>query len=72
MLLKLKHLKLYGFMPFEDVDLDFDYSWYTLISCINNNADDMAKSNGSGKSSLISDSILWILTGTTTRGTTQV
>ena len=72
MLLKLKHLKLYGFMPFEDVDLDFDYSGYTLISGINNNADDMAKSNGSGKSSLISDSILWILTGTTTRGTTQV
>ena len=72
MLLKLKHLKLYGFMPFEDVDLDFDYSGYTLISGINNNTDDMAKSNGSGKSSLISDSILWILTGTTTRGTTQV
>lgn len=72
MLLKLKHLKLYGFMPFEDVDLDFDYSGYTLISGVNNNADDMAKSNGSGKSSLISDSILWILTGTTTRGTTQV
>lgn len=65
-------LKMYGFMSYENAELNLEDSGYVLISGINNDKRDCAKSNGSGKSSLISDSILWVLTGETSRGAKQV
>lgn len=65
-------LKMYGFMSYENAELNLEDNGYVLISGINNDKRDCAKSNGSGKSSLISDSILWALTGETSRGAKQV
>lgn len=69
---KFNRLKMYGFMSYENAEIGLDSNGYVLISGINNDARDNAKSNGSGKSSLISDSILWVLTGETSRGAKQV
>jgi len=66
-----KSLKLENFLSFKNTSLDLTNQGYVLVSGINNNPDDMAKSNGSGKSS-IWESIIWCLTGETVRGTKQV
>ena len=66
-----KSLKLENFLSFKNTGLDLTNQGYVLVSGINNNPDDMAKSNGSGKSS-IWESIIWCLTGETVRGTKQV
>lgn len=50
--IKFKNLKLYNFFSFEEAEIDLTTSGYILVSGINNNQDDMAKSNGSGKSSI--------------------
>lgn len=69
---RFTNLKMYGFMSYENAELNLEDNGYVLISGINNDKRDCAKSNGSGKSSLISDSILWALTGETSRGAKQV
>ena len=58
-------------MSFENAELNLGNQGFALVSGINNNRDDLAKSNGSGKSS-IWESIIWCLTGETVRGTKQV
>ena len=67
MKLTFKSLKLYNFMSFHDVDIEFTKSGYTLVEGINNYISDNASSNGSGKSSLW-EAIMWCLTGSTIRG----
>lgn len=62
---------LHNFLSFGDAEVDLNDSSYTLVSGINNCKLDLAKSNGSGKSSLW-DSIIWVLTGDTIRGTKDV
>ncbi len=69
--IKFKKVYLRNFFSFDEAEIDLTYSGYTLVSGLNNNKEDMAKSNGSGKSS-IWESIIWCLTGDTIRGTRQV
>lgn len=70
--INFENIKLFGFMPFEEAEVNLKENGFTLISGINNNVEDKAQSNGAGKSSLISDSISWALTGETIRGTKDV
>lgn len=71
MVINFKKVKLNNFMSFKNAELSLSNQGFALVSGINNNPDDLAKSNGSGKSS-IWESIIWCLTGETIRGTKQV
>lgn len=66
-----KKLILHNFLSFGHAEIDLDNLSYTLISGINNCKEDLAKSNGAGKSSL-SDGIIWALTGQTIRGSKDI
>lgn len=71
MKIKFKKVILNNFLSFKKAEVDLNDRGYTLISGINENPDDLAKSNGSGKSSLL-ESINWCLTGETIRGSSDV
>ena len=58
-------------MSYSDVDVKLNRNGYVLVNGINNNPDDNAKSNGTGKSSLFS-AISWALTGLTVSGSKEV
>lgn len=66
-----KNLKIFNFLSFSESELDFEKKGYVLVNGINNNKEDLAKSNGSGKSSLF-EAIIWCLTGDTIRGTKEI
>lgn len=66
-----KSVKLKNFMSYEDAELALDRHGYILVSGVNNNPIDNAKSNGVGKSSLFS-AISWALTGLTISGGKEV
>ena len=65
--IKFKKIKIQNFLSIGDASLIFSNNGYTLVKGINNNKDDLAISNGSGKSSLF-EAICWCLTGETIRG----
>ena len=69
--IKFKTLHIEGFMSFNDADINFNNTGFTLITGVNKNTSDSAKSNGSGKSS-IWEALIWCLTGETIRGTKTV
>lgn len=69
--IKFKKLVLNNFFSFQSATLDLDKNGYILVSGVNNNKEDLAISNGSGKSS-IWEAIVWSLTGETVRGTRNV
>lgn len=71
MKIKIKNLKFHNFLSFEDGNIDFTTSGYTLVQGVNNNASDMAISNGSGKSSIF-EALSWCLTGELIRGSKTV
>lgn len=58
-------------MSFGHSELMFNDDGFIKVSGINENPNDMATSNGSGKSSLW-ESIIWALTGETIRGTKHI
>ena len=62
---------IHNFMSFGHAELCFEDDGFIKVTGINENPDDMATSNGSGKSSLW-ESIIWALTGDTIRGTKHV
>ena len=62
---------LHNFLSFGDAEVNLDNQGYVLVSGINNCKADLAKSNGSGKSS-IWEGVVWALTGETIRGTKDV
>lgn len=64
-------LKMHNFMSFGDAEIILNKSGYISIKGINNNLDDSATSNGSGKSAIF-EAISWCLTGTTIRGSKDV
>ena len=66
-----KNLKIFNFLSFSESELQFNNQGYVLVNGINNNKEDLAKSNGSGKSSLF-EAIIWCLTGDTIRGTKEI
>ena len=69
--LKFKNIKLHNFMSYQDAEVSLDRHGYVLVSGVNNNPIDNAKSNGTGKSSLFS-AISWVLTGLTVSGSKEV
>ncbi len=71
MKLNLKNIKIHNFLSLGDAEINLSNMGYTLISGINNNPKDNAKSNGSGKSS-IAEAIIWALTGETFRGVKNI
>ena len=71
MRIEFNKLVLHNFLSFGDAELDIRDDGFIRVSGINQNPDDMAVSNGSGKSSLW-EGIVWALTGDTIRGTKQV
>ena len=58
-------------MSFKEAYVNLNRNGYILVEGINNNVEDSAKSNGSGKSSLFSG-ICWCLTGETISGAKEV
>lgn len=66
-----KKIDIENFMSLGDASVLLDDAGYTLVSGINNNPDDLAKSNGSGKSSIF-EAIVWCLTGDTMRGNKNI
>ena len=64
-------IKLHNFMSYSDAEVALNRNGYVLVNGINNNPDDNAKSNGTGKSSLFS-AISWALTGLTVSGSKEV
>jgi len=71
MRIEFKKVTLHNFLSFGDAVLNITDDGFIKVSGINENPDDLAVSNGSGKSSLW-ESITWALTGDTIRGTKQV
>ena len=69
--IEFKKLVLHNFMSFGHSELTFEDDGFIRVSGVNNNPDDLATSNGSGKSSLW-EGLLWGLTGETIRGTKQI
>lgn len=69
--IKFKRIIVDAFLSFDHEELDVERSGITSIKGINN-SDTRSESNGSGKSGLIAESLLWCLTGQTSRGTTAV
>lgn len=63
-------INIENFLSFGSAEVDFRNRGFTLVSGVNKNPSDNAKSNGSGKSALW-DAIAWVLTGTTIRGLTK-
>ena len=69
--INFRKLILHNFLSFGDATLDFNDDGFIKVSGINENPDDLAASNGSGKSSL-NEALIWTLTGGTIRGTKQI
>lgn len=65
--IKFNKIIIKNFLSIGEAEICFNDSGYTLVKGINNNIDDLASSNGSGKSSLF-EAICWCLTGETIRG----
>ena len=71
MKIKFQNVKIENFLSIGNAEVDLEDRGYCLITGVNNNPSDMAKSNGSGKSSII-EAICWALTGETIRGVKDV
>ena len=71
MKLVFKNLKIENFLSIGYADINLQDRGFTLIKGINNNPADLAKSNGSGKSSII-EAIIFAITGETIRGIKDV
>ena len=69
--IEFRNLILHNFMSFGHAELKINDDGFIRVTGINNNPDDNAVSNGSGKSSLW-EAIVWAITGDTIRGTKQV
>ena len=62
-----RNIHLHNFFSFADAEISLDDLGYVLVSGRNNNPDDMALSNGSGKSTIF-NALCWVLTGETLQG----
>ena len=69
--IEFQKVVLHNFISFGHSELTVADDGFIKVSGINENVDDLATSNGSGKSSLW-EAIVWTLTGETIRGTKQV
>lgn len=64
-------IKIQNFMAIGEAEVNLNLGGFTLISGINNRAEDQAQSNGAAKTS-ISEALVWALTGETIRGSKEV
>lgn len=71
MKIEFNSIHIESFMSLGDITLDLRDGGYILLQGLNNNQQDSAKSNGSGKSS-IWEALVWCLTGNTIRGCKEV
>lgn len=71
MKINFNKIHIENFFSFGSADIELNDCGYTLVNGINKNPDDMAKSNGSGKTTIF-EAISWALTGETIRGTKDV
>lgn len=71
MQLRFKRVIIENFLSIGTADINLEDRGYCQIIGVNNNPADLAKSNGSGKSSLMS-AIVWALTGETANGVKDV
>ena len=71
MTIQFKSIKINNFLSFGEAFVELNDRGYTLVNGINENPDDLAKSNGAGKSTIF-EAISWVLTGETIRGTKDV
>lgn len=69
--IKFNKIHIENFLSLGEVELSLDNQGYVLVSGINANPNDNAKSNGSGKSSIF-EAIIWVITGETSRGIKDV
>lgn len=69
--INFRKLVLHNFLSFGDAELLFNDDGFIKVQGINNNPDDLATSNGSGKSG-IGEAIVWTLTGDTIRGAKNI
>lgn len=69
--IKFNKIHIENFLSLGEVELSLDNQGYVLVSGINSNPNDNAKSNGSGKSSIF-EAIIWVITGETSRGIKDV
>lgn len=71
MKIKFNKIHLVNFLSFADSEITLASNGYVLVKGVNNTTEDLAYSNGSGKSS-IWEAISWVLTGETIRGTKNI
>ena len=71
MLLRFKSIKADNFLSILHSEVELDNQGVVLIKGINN-SQGSADSNGSGKSTIVAESIFYALTGETLRGTSEV
>ena len=71
MKIEFKSIRISNFMSIGDADIELLDKGFTLVSGINNNPNDLARSNGSGKSTIF-EAIVWCLTGKTMRGNLNI
>lgn len=71
MFIEFRKLTLHNFMSFGHTQLDFQDRGFIRVTGVNQNPNDLAISNGSGKSSLW-EGIVWAITGDTIRGTKHI
>ena len=69
--IKFRNVKIRNFFSIGDAELNLSNNGYVFIEGINNFTEDNARANGVGKTALL-DSIIWNLTGETSRGTKDV
>lgn len=70
MTLSFKKLTIHHFLSMGDCEIDLSNRGYCLVSGINNNPSDAAKSNGSGKSTIWS-ALTYAISGKTVQGTSS-
>lgn len=71
MKINFRDIIIENFMSIGEAQIQLNDQGYMLVSGINNNPTDTARSNGSGKSSIF-EAIVWCLTGETMRGNKDV
>ena len=71
MKINFKSITINNFMSIGEAVVELSDRGYTLVSGINNSPEDLARSNGSGKSSIF-EAIVWCLTGDTMRGNKDI
>lgn len=69
--LKFNYIILHNFLSYEDAEINLQNGGYILVQGENQNAVDVAHSNGSGKSAIF-EAISYALTGETIRGTKDI